>query len=213
MMASMSTGSPPMWTGMIARVRGVMAASTALGIEVEGLQVDVGEHRRGVGLDDGGGRGQEGVGRHDHLVAGLDAGGHQGDPQRDGAVDHGRWRVWPGGSRRSAARIGRPPSPSSLPHLPLRSARSRACSSSPKIGQAVKGRVRTGVPPRIAKACDMTSISWRTSSSRTGCRCPGFAAPAGNAPETPASAGPTTVGGARCRRGPPAGNAGPPRCG
>src|ERR1035438_3435269 len=46
-----------------------------------------------------------------------------------------------------------------LPHLPLRSARSRRASSgSPKTGQAVKGRVRTGVPPRIAKGCDMIQV-------------------------------------------------------
>src|ERR1019366_5329568 len=46
--------------------------------------------------------------------------------------------------------------PLSLPHLPLRSARSSPSSSgSPKTGQVVKGRVRSGVPPRTAKVCDI----------------------------------------------------------
>ena len=59
-----------------------------LGVEVEGFQVNVREHRHGVGLDHRRRGGEERVRRHDHLVLGLDAGGHQGDTQRDGAVDH-----------------------------------------------------------------------------------------------------------------------------
>jgi hypothetical protein len=64
---------------MIARVRGVIA---------EGLPLNVGKDRRGVGFHDCGGRGQERVGRHDDLVAGLNPRGQQCDSQRDGAAHH-----------------------------------------------------------------------------------------------------------------------------
>ena len=89
MMASMSAGWPAKWTGMIARVRGVMARLDGCGIEVERVQVDVGEHRNRVGLDHGGGGREERVGRDDDLVLGADARRHQRDAQRDGAVDDG----------------------------------------------------------------------------------------------------------------------------
>ena len=57
---------------MIAFVRGVITASIAAGPSVV---VQVGEHRCGVGLEDGGRRGNERVGGHDHLVPGADARG------------------------------------------------------------------------------------------------------------------------------------------
>ena len=65
----MSAGWPKRWTGMMATVRSVMAASTAARIDGVGQRVDVGEHRRqaveGHDVD----RGHEGQRRHDHLAA------------------------------------------------------------------------------------------------------------------------------------------------
>jgi hypothetical protein len=54
------------------------------GIDVQCLDVGVDEDRDGVGLEHARRRGQEGVGRHEHLVSGLDAGG------RDRHVERGR---------------------------------------------------------------------------------------------------------------------------
>ena len=72
---------------MMALVRGVTSDFDGRRINVEGVQVQVGEDRRGIGLDDGRGRGQERIRRHDHLVALADAGRDQRQPQADGAVD------------------------------------------------------------------------------------------------------------------------------
>ena len=87
--ASMSAGCPAKCTGMIARVRGVIAASTACGSMLKVAEIDVDEHRHAVGLDDRGGRREERVRGNDDLVFGLQARGHERDAQRDGAVDDG----------------------------------------------------------------------------------------------------------------------------
>ena len=58
---------------MIAFVRGVMRRSICSGSMLQVVGADVGQHRRGAGVDDDvGGRG-EGQRRRDHLVAGADA--------------------------------------------------------------------------------------------------------------------------------------------
>ncbi len=85
----MSAGCPAKCTGMMAFVRGVIARLDTRRVEVERVEVDVHEHRDAVGLDHGGGRGEERVGRDDDFVLGLQARGHQRDAQRDRAVDHG----------------------------------------------------------------------------------------------------------------------------
>ena len=57
------------------------------GIEVERVQVDVGEDRNRVGLDHGRGGRDERVGGNDDFVFRADARRQQRDPQRDRAVD------------------------------------------------------------------------------------------------------------------------------
>ena len=89
MIASMSAGWPAKWTGMMALVRGVIAASTAAGSRLKVSKVDVGEHRDGVGLDHCRRRRDERVRRNDDLVLGADARRQQRDSQRDRAVDDG----------------------------------------------------------------------------------------------------------------------------
>ena len=97
--ASRSATLPPRCTGMIAAVRSVMAASILRGVDLERLRVGVDEDRQGVLEQDGVDRGDEGVGRDDHLVARLDADRRQrGDRAR-----RCRWR-WPrSASRRSGS--------------------------------------------------------------------------------------------------------------
>ena len=85
----MSAGCPAKCTGMIARVRGVIAALDGVRIHVERREVDVDEHRHAVGLDDRGGRREKRVRGNDDLVFGLQARGHEGDAQRHRAVDNG----------------------------------------------------------------------------------------------------------------------------
>jgi hypothetical protein len=54
-------------------------------IDVEGLGIDVGQDRRGADMHRGIGRGGEGDGRGDDLVARADAVGDQGEMERRGA--------------------------------------------------------------------------------------------------------------------------------
>ena len=82
----MSAGSPSWWTGMIALVRGVIAALDRLRVEVVGARIDVGEHRRRAALPDGVRRGDERHRRHDHLVARADARDVERELQRGRAV-------------------------------------------------------------------------------------------------------------------------------
>ncbi|MDF9803742.1 hypothetical protein M2436_002289 [Streptomyces sp. HB372] len=62
---------------MIAAVRGVIAASTAAGVEAETARLDVGEHHVGADEADRVRGGGEGEGGDDHLVARADAQGQQ----------------------------------------------------------------------------------------------------------------------------------------
>lgn len=55
-------------------------------VEVEGVEVDVGEDRDGVGFDDCGSRCIEGVRRDDDLILTADPGGEQSQSQRDSAI-------------------------------------------------------------------------------------------------------------------------------
>ena len=73
----MSAGWPYRCTGMMALVRGVIAASSCAGSIVKVARVDVDEHRRGAGVVDGRHGGDEGEGHGDDLVARADAGGQQ----------------------------------------------------------------------------------------------------------------------------------------
>jgi hypothetical protein len=66
------------------RPGGLQNASTAAG-EVEGCRVNVGEHRRRSGAQNGADRGEEAERRGDDRVAGADSGGSQRQPQGVGA--------------------------------------------------------------------------------------------------------------------------------
>ena len=159
MMASMSAGWPAMWTGMMARVRGVIAASTACRIEVEGLQVNVREDRDGVGLDHRGGGGQEGVRRDDDLLLRANAGGHQRDAQRDRAVDD-RDAVF------AAVHGGEPALELSdllaVQLAPLAAAQRAQQPLFLRLAEHRPGGEGTGAdrrPPRMARDCDMVLAS------------------------------------------------------
>lgn len=58
-------------------------------VQVVGVGVDVHEDRRGVAFQYGGGGGDEGVGRHNHLIAFANARRPQGQLQSHAPVDHG----------------------------------------------------------------------------------------------------------------------------
>ena len=73
---------------MTARVRGVSAARTAVGIDVEGVRQDVDEHRRRAEPRDAAGGGEERIGGGDDFVAAADAERHQDREQRVGAGRH-----------------------------------------------------------------------------------------------------------------------------
>ena len=152
--ASMSAGCPAKCTGMIARVRGVIAASTAARIEVERVEVDVGEHRNRVRFHDRGGGGEERVRRHDDLVFGLDARREQRDSQRDRAVDD-RDAVPAAVHRREAPLelldlVAVEPSPLAAAQRPQQALLLRLAEDRP----GGNGRVRTGGPPKSAsKMC------------------------------------------------------------
>ena len=80
--SSQSTGRPKRCTASTARVRGVTAAGDELGPHVEGLRVDVDEHRARAGQLDGvRGRGER-VRGDDHLVALADPEREHGEVQR-----------------------------------------------------------------------------------------------------------------------------------
>ena len=64
-------------------MRGVMARSTATGIEVERERIDLGEDRRRAHLQYGIGDGHKREGGHDHLIA-------LADSQRQAAPDAAR---------------------------------------------------------------------------------------------------------------------------
>ena len=70
---------------MMARVRVVIAGSIVAAVDVEGGRVDVHEDRRAAGVVHGAGGGEEGEGRGDDLVAGLEVECHQREQQRVGA--------------------------------------------------------------------------------------------------------------------------------
>ena len=70
---------------MIARVRGVIAASTAAGSSVSRCRVDIGEHRRRAGHHDRQGAERRRKRRRDHFVAGADAERSQRERERIGA--------------------------------------------------------------------------------------------------------------------------------
>ena len=69
----------------MARVRGVMARSTAGRIKVESDRVDLRKDRRGAHLEDRVGDRDEGEGGHDDLVALADAQSEQSQMQARGA--------------------------------------------------------------------------------------------------------------------------------
>ena len=61
----------------------------APGVEAEGCRIDIGEMRHGAAVGDGVGRGDEGQGRDNYVVARLDADDKQGGVQGRRAVDRG----------------------------------------------------------------------------------------------------------------------------
>ena len=79
--ATVSTACPNKCTGMMAFVAGVTSDGNVLGIDIEGLRIDVGKDRPGAEPRDRAGRGEERETRQDHLVAGGDVQGHQGQQQ------------------------------------------------------------------------------------------------------------------------------------
>ncbi len=85
MIASMSQASPHMCTGMTACVRGPTAASTAFGIDSNGV-VDVDDDGDRAGGEHGDGGGHVGAGGHEHLVAGADAEADERGGQGRGAA-------------------------------------------------------------------------------------------------------------------------------
>ncbi len=74
---------------MMARVRGVIAASMASGRDVEGGRVDVDEDRGASCVVDGARGGEEGEGGGDHFVAGLELQGLERQQQCIGAAGAG----------------------------------------------------------------------------------------------------------------------------
>ena len=79
----MSTGRPAKCTGMMARVRGVIAASTAVQIEVDAVRLNVHDHGGRPRVNDHVDSGAERHGRCDDLVA-------RPDPRRYQAEVEGR---------------------------------------------------------------------------------------------------------------------------
>ena len=79
--ATVSTACPNKWTGMMAFVAGVTSEATCCGIDIEGLRIDVGKDRPCAQPRDRAGRGEEREAGQDHLVAGGDVQGHQGQQQ------------------------------------------------------------------------------------------------------------------------------------
>ena len=75
-------GAPARWPGSA----GVIAAATCVGVDQQVLVVDVDEDRHGADPRDRLGRGDERVGRQDHLAAGRDADGPQRELEGVGAV-------------------------------------------------------------------------------------------------------------------------------
>ena len=81
----MAQGKPATWTGMTARVSRRVGPFQIGGAQVARCRVDVGEHRPRPDQHDGLRGGSEGVGRHDHVVAGTDTEHAQGEVERGGA--------------------------------------------------------------------------------------------------------------------------------
>jgi hypothetical protein len=76
-----------MWTGMIARVRGVIRRSISGRIDIERYGIDVGKNRNSVMMQHGQHRGEKGEGRRDHFVSGFDSrSGHRDMRRRCSAV-------------------------------------------------------------------------------------------------------------------------------
>ena len=96
---------------MIACVRGVIAAATDAGIEVEGRGIDVDEHRPRAEPRDRAGGGEERIGRRDDLVARADAERHQRQQQRVGARRDGDRVRTPSVARQLALERRRPRAP------------------------------------------------------------------------------------------------------
>ena len=82
MIGSMSAIRPCRWTGKIAFVRGVIAASIKAGSIVQVTGIDVDEDRLRAAVQNGGRRRDEGHRDRDDLVAGSNAGGKQRQMQR-----------------------------------------------------------------------------------------------------------------------------------
>jgi hypothetical protein len=78
---------------MMARVRGVIAASSLSRSMLRVTGIDVGEHRGGADFDDHVGGGRPGNRRGDHFVARPDAGDAQGDLHGAGAGIEGAYRA------------------------------------------------------------------------------------------------------------------------
>ena len=95
----MSAHRPYRWTGMIARVRGVMAARRRPMIHRERVRLDVDEDRPGSDAGDRAGRREERERRGDHFVARTDAERHQRDEQRIGPRGDRRRRARPDDGR------------------------------------------------------------------------------------------------------------------
>ena len=68
---------------------GVTASATQLRIEIVGARLDIDEDRDRSAIADAVGRRDEGMARHDHLVAAADADGQESEMQRRRAARHG----------------------------------------------------------------------------------------------------------------------------
>ena len=79
MIGAISTGQPPMCTGTIIRVRGVIFRATSAGSRLIVARIEIGQHHLGPDRQRVDDRGDEGDGRHDHLVARPQAGHLVGD--------------------------------------------------------------------------------------------------------------------------------------
>ena len=197
---SMSAIRPYRWTGMIAFVRGVIAASTAVGVDAEVVRPDVHEDRawrrpRRIDAD----RRVEAEADGDHLVAGA-------DPERRAGPPPGRPSRWPSG-RRAARRSRRPRPPRTRPSGgPWRACRSGGPRGRPAPRPARCPASRSGSRGSLrgagdaAVALDVVAGGAGRAGGRAG-RSRRATGPSGPVDQAlPAGADPADAAGPGCRR-------------
>ena len=150
-------------------MRGVIARATAAGRDVQGLRIEVREHRPRPGAQHGQGREGGGQGRGDDLVARLR---RPAPPARAGWPPC-RWRPRPRAARPSACASSRSKASPSGPRMnqPESSTRASAASISGRRARtwALKSHEGDGVPPLRGNApCARGSTRWCAPAPRAG---------------------------------------------